>query len=179
MKYQSMSDAALTAAVRSGEDRAFDALFKRWYPQVYKFLLSLVKENALAEDLAQGVFMKVWLFRERLDPSKSLKNYLFVLSRNAALDVFKSKRHLLMTDTAVPPEKTAPEKTEHKAEYGETNREILQLVDSMPAQRRQIFRMSRYQQLSSEEIAQKTGLSVRTVEKHIQLALQDLRKSLN
>ena len=179
MKYQSMSDAALIAAVRSGEDRAFDALFKRWYPQVYKFLLSLVKENALAEDLAQGVFMKVWLFRERLDPSKSLKNYLFVLSRNAALDVFKSKRHLLMTDTAVPPEKTAPEKTEHKAEYGETNREILHLVDNMPAQRRQIFRMSRYQQLSSEEIAQKTGLSVRTVEKHIQLALQDLRKSLN
>ena len=178
-KYRRMQDGELIAAVKGGDDHAFDALFLRWYPQVEKFLFSLVHNLALAEDLAQSVFMKLWICRDRLDPAKSLKNYLFVLARNSALDVFKSKRHIVMADTATPPEKAAPDSAEHKAEYREANSRILRLVDDMPPQRRQIFRMSRYQQLSSEEIAEKLGISVRTVEKHIQLALQDLRKSLN
>ena len=49
----------------------------------------------------------------------------------------------------------------------------------MPPQRRQVFKMSRFQQRSSDEIARELGLSVRTVEKHIQLALQDIRKYLS
>jgi len=178
-KYQALSDGELTAAVRGGDDRAYDAIFLRWYPQVQRFLLTLVKENALAEDLAQSVFMKLWLFRERLNPAQSLKNYLMVLARNAALDFFRSKYHSLQTDLPTPPEHAAPERTEQKAELTETNVRIRQVVEDMPAQRREIFKMSRVEQLSNEEIALRMGLSVRTVEKHIQLALKDLRNFLN
>lgn len=177
--YRMMSDAELTAAVRSGDGRAFDALFLRWYPQVCRFLHTLVKENALAEDLAQGVFMKLWLNRDRLDPSKSLKNYLLVLSRNSALDVFKSKRNLIMANMDTPSEKPSPDRTEHLAEFAETQSRLLQAIQQMPPQRRSVFVMSRFQHLSSEEIAGNLGLSVRTVEKHLQLALDNIRKFLN
>ena len=54
-KYKALSDSELIAAVKAGDERAFDALFLRWYPQVRKFLLILVKNKALAEDLAQTV----------------------------------------------------------------------------------------------------------------------------
>lgn len=178
-KYLVLSDSELTAAVRDGDDRAFDALFLRWYPQVRRFLLTLVKETSLSEDLAQGVFMKLWLFRSRLDPSQSLKNYLMVLARNAALDFFRSKCHTLKADVATPPEETAPERTEQKAEFTEINIRIRQAVKEMPAQRQEVFLLSRVQHLSNEEIAHKLGISVRTVEKHIQLALKDLRIFLN
>lgn len=179
-KYRKMSDNDLIAAVRDGDDRAFNALFLRWYPQVERFLLSLVKDAPLAQDLAQGVFMKVWLYRERLDPSLSLKNYLIVLARNAALDVFKSKRHLMRTaDTDTPPRRPAPDRTEFRAEFNEAHSRINDIIDKMPPQRRLIFQMSRYEQRSHEEIATQLGISVRTVEKHIQLALQELRKHLN
>ncbi len=178
-KYLVLSDSELTAAIRDGDDRAFDALFLRWYPQVHRFLLTLVKETSLSEDLAQGVFMKLWLFRSRLNPSQSLKNYLMVLARNAALDFFRSKYHTLEADVATPPEETAPERTEQKAEFTEINIRIRQAVKEMPAQRQEVFLMSRVQHLSNEEIAHKLGLSVRTVEKHIQLALKDLRIFLN
>lgn len=177
--YWKMSDSELTAAVRGGDSRAFDALFLRWHPQVLQFLLSLVKEQVLAEDLTQGVFMKLWLHRDRLNPAQSLRNYLFVLARNAALDVFKSKRYLLTESVTVLPEASASERTESQAEFTETSALIRRLVESMPSQRQQVFLMSRYEQLSHEEIAQRLGLSVRTVEKHIQLALQDLRKQLS
>ena len=72
--YREMTDSELVAAVRDGDGRAFDALFLRWYPQVYRFLRVLLKEDAVAEDLAQSVFVRVWLHRKRLDPAKSLKN---------------------------------------------------------------------------------------------------------
>lgn len=178
-KYQAMSDGELTAAVRGGDDHAYDAVFLRWYPQVRRFLFTLVKKEALADDLAQSVFMKLWLFRSRLNPAQSLKNYLMVLSRNAAMDFFRSKYHTLQADLPTPPERVAPERTEQKAEYTETSTRIRQAVEEMPAQRREVFKMSRFEQLSSEEIAARLGLSVRTVEKHIQLALKDLRGFLS
>ena len=174
-----MTDSELVAAVRSGNTRAFNAVFLRWYPQVQKFLLSLVKEETLAEDLAQSVFMKVWLNRERLDPGKSLKNYLLVLSRNSALDVFKSKRNLVMEDLATPPEKPSSDRTDQMVEFAEARSRIMHAVEQMPAQRRTVFVMSRFQHLSSEEIAEILGLSVRTVEKHLQLALNNLRNYLS
>lgn len=175
-----MSDSELVAAVKRGDANAFDAIFRRWYPQVRKFLVTLVKEEALADDLAQSVFMKVWVYRDRLDPAKSLRNYLLVLSRNGAMDVFKSKGHLMKTDLAAPPVgRPALDRAEHHAEYMEAQARILRIVEQMPPQRQEVFKMSRFQQLSSEEIAASMGLSVRTVEKHIQLALKDLRKYLS
>ena len=173
--YREMTDSELVAAVRSGDARAFDAIFLRWYPQVYRFLMALVKEEALAEDLSQSVFLKVWLQRELLDPSKSLKNYLLVLSRNGALDVFKSKRHLMKADIPAPVEKASSDRAEHLAEYSEAHARILRAVEQMPPQRRAVFEMSRFKQLSSKEIADAMGLSVRTVEKHLQLALTSIR----
>lgn len=174
-----MTDSELVAAVKAGDRRAFDALFLRWYPQVHRFLRVLVKEDALSEDLAQSVFVRVWLHRESLDPAKSLKNYLFVLSRNGAIDVFKSKRHLVEQSLERTPETLSPDCTDHRTELIETNLRVLQAVEKMPPQRRAVFVMNRYQQLSTEEIAAMLGISVRTVEKHLQLALENLRNFLS
>lgn len=139
-------------------------------------MLALVKDDTLAEDLSQMVFMKVWLYRDRLDETLSLKNYLIVLARNSALDVFKSKYHMVMSRSGILPEETDPGRAEHRVEFQEARLRILKVVEEMPPQRREVFKMSRFCSLSNEEIAHLMGLSVRTVEKHIQLALQQLRK---
>ena len=59
--YNNLSDSVLVAAVKEGDTNAFDALFLRWYPQVLKFIQTLVKDNAIAEDLSQTVLISVEL----------------------------------------------------------------------------------------------------------------------
>lgn len=177
--YKRMSDSELVAALKSGDMRAFDAVFMRWYPQVNKFLRSIIKEKALAEDLSQMVFMKLWLGRDQLDPSKSFKNYLFVLARNGALDVLRLKKCILMEDISVPVEVPAADNADTLAEYDEVNSRILQIMNNMPPQRSFVFNLSRFQNMSNKEISEMLGVSVRTVEKHIELALRDLRKHLS
>jgi RNA polymerase sigma-70 factor (ECF subfamily) len=63
--------------------------------------------------------------------------------------------------------------------YAETNTLIKNNIEALPPQRRTIFKMSRYDHMSNIEIAVKLNLSVRTVEKHIELALKDLRRSMS
>lgn len=67
---------------------------------------------------------------------------------------------------------------EEQYNYTELNALLMQGISKMPPQRQLIFRMSRYEHLSNREIAERLGLSVRTVDKHIELALKDLHSSL-
>ena len=69
-----------------------------------------------------------------------------------------------------------PDEVYHRSEL---NASLLSVVSSMPEKRRMIFRMSRMGHLSNEEIARRLDISVRTVEKHIELALKDIRRTLN
>ena len=84
-----------------------------------------------------------------------------------------------MDNLDTPSEKPSSDRAEDLAEFAETQSRLIQAVQQMPPQRRSVFEMSRFQHLSSEEIASSLGLSVRTVEKHIQLALDNIRKFLN
>lgn len=179
-QYHNLSDSDLVAAVKSGDTCAYDTLFLRWYPQVLKFITSLVKDYATAEDLCQVVFMKVWIYRDRLDALKSFKNYLFILARNAALDILKLRKlHLDINMNSFSESEESRALTEQCVERNEVNMRILKVTKDMPLKRRQVFHLSRIMALSNDEIAEKMGISVRTVEKHIQLALKDIRKILS
>ena len=96
------------------------------------------------------------------------------------LDVLRSKGYKLRMKTAeAPADVASSEQSFHQAEFRETYSRVLRIVSEMPPQRQQVFKMSRFQSKSAQEIADTMGLSVRTVEKHLELALKDLRQSLN
>ena len=143
----------------------------------------MTKETAVAEDIAQNIFMKVWLNREKLDAAKSIRNYLFVLAKHEIYNYFRTKSRTFTTL------KEAIAQTESKGggnlpsrnelDLAETAEQVEIIVGKMPPQRQQIFRMSRFEHMPSREIAEQLNLSVRTVDKHLELALKELRKYLN
>lgn len=173
-----MSDEKILEGIISGKVSAYEILFRKHYSRVKNFICMIVKDKDLAEDIAQDVFMKIWIGRASLSADKSLRNLLFVMARNGAVNALKSMRNRTGTATMEEAETVGGGEND-KVLFNETEMLINSGIARMPAQRRQIFVMSRYRNMSNKEIADCLNLSVRTVEKHIQLALKDLRESLD
>ena len=158
---------------------SYEQLFHRYYPMVFNFVNAMVKNPAVAEDIAQNSFMKLWLNRMSLQPALSVKNYLCVIARNEAINYLRSAQSRNV-ELAVQQDVQQQEPTaDDWLSFAETNTLLRNNIEALPPQRRTIFKMSRYEHMSNMEIAVKLNLSVRTIEKHIELALKDLRRSMS
>ena len=175
------SDSSQISAVKKGDKGAYEQLFVRYYPTLLRFIHGMLKDNHMAEDIAQNIFMKLWIHREKLDSTQSLKNYLFVLAKHEIFNIFKAKRTTMLSLLPQLNDRDIEDRgysIEEQYNYAELNELLIQNISKMPPQRQLIFRMSRCEHLSNREIAERLGLSVRSVDKHIELALKDLHNSI-
>ena len=132
----------------------------------------MLKSRSEAEDLAHDIFLKIWENRRSIGHIRSLGNYLFRMTKNAVFDRFEHKsvqvryeRHDFLSDDVAA--KIASEDLLMIVELA---------VERMPEQRQRVFRLSRYERLSHQEIARELGITTKTVEYHIRTALAELRK---
>lgn len=169
------TDEVLLVKLKRGNIRSFEAIYDRYAPMVLNFVRKMIKDQMRAEDITQNIFMRLYVSRNSLEPGLSLKNWLFVCARNESLDVLRSKWakvQEIMEDAQV----SVPEDEMIRRESAA---QLRTMVDDLPDQRAKILKMSKLDELSNREIAERLGLSVRTVEKHLELALKDLRGKLN
>ena len=104
---------------------------------------------------------------------RSVKSWIYRMSRNSALNYLRDRKRLFqITDLSIAGSDDV------EGNYAEKEKELIirMYVDSMPAQRRRVFSMSRYQGISNAKIAEKLGISKKTVENHLNLALKGIRE---
>ncbi|MBE6251763.1 MAG: RNA polymerase sigma-70 factor [Bacteroidales bacterium] len=167
----------LIEKLKKGDKDAFRQLFEHYYPLFLAFAKRMLRDDYVAEDLIQNVFMRTWVLRERLDEKRSMKNYLLVAVRNEIYYYFRSefkKKHDQLQEEAAVSSFDINSALSAK----EMEKNIAKVIAAMPERRREIFEMSRTQKLSNAEIAERLGISIRTVEKHIENALSDIRHKL-
>ena len=148
-------------------------MFHAFFGRVKAFIFGYVKSDADAEELAEEVFVGLWIGRERLDPARSLSSYLHTVARNAALNFL---RHKLVRFGSPIAEGESTVTGEEELIARETALLIEMAVEKMPAQRREIYRLSRVEGLRNEEIADLLSITKTNVESHLSLALKDIRK---
>lgn len=169
----------LLARLIRGDMAGYEVLFHRYYPTFFTFIKGMTKDSALSEDIAQNIFMKVWINRETLDAEKSIRNYLFVLAKYEVYNYFRSKSRLVVPiDSGVEVKAPQFNDTYETIALKETIDIVEDIVNRMPPRRQNIFRMSRFKHIPNKEIADELNLSVRTVEKHLELAIRELRTHL-
>lgn len=160
-----------------GDHKSFDALFMLYHPRVKNFLKGFIKDEEEACDMAQDIFFKVWTNRESISKVGSLKAYLYRMARNMVYDYYE---HSLVKESYQQKLQSSPSVYTDLIEEDLYAKELSILIDiaieQMPEQRRRIFKMSRKEGLSNEEIAQKLQINKRTVENHVTQALADLRE---
>jgi RNA polymerase sigma-70 factor (ECF subfamily) len=164
-------------ALRSGGEKAFDKLFREWYTPLVRYAYSFTDGDMdAAEDLVQEVFAKFWSQIESLELQHSVKAYLYRMVHNLALNRIRSQRtherYALYQTRQMEQEYDAPK------DDPELQKRLALALEKLPAQCRQVFSLSRFEELKYREIAEQLGISIKTVETHMGKALRTLRHEL-
>ncbi|MGF6850112.1 RNA polymerase sigma-70 factor (family 1) [Chitinophaga sp. W3I9] len=163
--------------VALGDERAFSRIVRKYSQVIYPYLLYWLKSPQLAEEVAQDVFLRLWKNRHKLPDISNFSGYVYVVSRNCVNSQFE--RGLLETaapdvaqiDLALTNPQTDLETKELATIMG-------QAIESLPPRRKEVFLLSRNEQLTYEEIAARLGISRSTVREHMVEALVFLRTYL-
>jgi RNA polymerase sigma-70 factor, ECF subfamily len=173
------SDGVLQDRIRAGDESAFDTVFRSHYAHLVRMAESVVRERAVAEELAQEVMLELWRRRETLQVEQSFRAYLLRSTRNRALNHVRHQRVVAReAATAAIDPPTAPS-AEDQMLGTELERAVRAAIDGLPERCREVFQLSRDQGLKYAEIAVALDISVKTVEKRMGQALAELREQLD
>ena len=166
----------------SNRDRKeFDRLFTKYFVKLAKYAYKYVKNVAVAQDLTQSVFLKIWELNGSWNPKGTIRAYLYVAVKNKCLNHIK---HNKVVDKRRKEKKLEEPKYQSSNQWEDERRvkvledDIQKAIKKMPDKRREIFELSRDEGLTYKEIAQIKGVTKKTVENHIGRALKSLKNEL-
>jgi RNA polymerase sigma-70 factor (family 1) len=172
------SESILVHNLSKGNLLAFNTLYRAYSGRLYRFALGYLKSEAEAEELVQEVFTRIWEKRKDLKKELSFKSFLFTISFNIIRKHFRTKAYLsdyLKNGTASEQDM----QTSQKILFDSLYQYINELVNKLPARRKEIFIKSRFEGLCIKEIAEKMKISHKTVENQLSDALKFIRTNLN
>ncbi|NWJ51024.1 MAG: RNA polymerase sigma-70 factor [Bacteroidetes bacterium] len=172
--------------IQEGNIKTFEEVFINYYPFLQKFAEGYVNNKDEASDIVQSVFLSVWERKEKLKTDTNLNNYLITLTKNQCLNFIK---HLKAKQTYLQSQSynvnelllnyyALENLNENKLILNELTAVIENAINSLPEQCKEIFRMSRFENMKYQEIADKMDISVKTVEKKMSISLGILRAAL-
>ncbi len=167
-------DSKLILAMAGGDMGALAELYKRYAPGVKRFVTGLIKDKAKAEDIVQNIFLRLMSSNPSFESVTAFRNWLFVCARNEVVSTLRSKWESQVDRVTVLPERVS-DGIQPEAMMPVLN----SVLAKMPEKRAEVFRMSKLNGLSDEDIAARMGISVRTVQKHLELAKKDVSLYLN
>lgn len=174
-----MGDKEYVECLKKDDFSAFDALFHKYSTSLYAFALSITRDSFAAEEVTQLVFLKVWEKREQINEHLSFKSFLFSVAYHETISwLRKEKSEKTRIGEFVLISGFQSNETEQAVEFRNIEGLANQLIQEMPEKRKEIFKLSREQGFSNREIAEKLGISIKTVENQMTSALKYLREKL-
>ena len=173
-----LSDKELFLNLQSDDEHAFEKLFHKYYAPLCLYVCHFLGNKEKAEEIVQELFVKIWIKRHALNIETSVENYLFRSVKNQCLNEVqhqKAKQKYVRATT-----EGLMNGTDSSSCFMEVNlrEKIKKSIEALPEKRREIFCMSREEGMKYREIADALGISVKTVEVHMGLALKQLREML-
>ena len=176
--YSKFNDQELTVLLKQGDQLAFTEIYNRYWAEMYYHAFRMLKDEESAKDVVQDTFSNLWLKSASLNTDTKLSGHLYIAVRNKVFNLIAQSKvrndYLssvaafitdVASDTSLLDEK-----------------ELLAIVEAeiknLPPKMREIFELSRKENLSHKEIAEKLGISDQTVKKQIQNALKVIKPKI-
>jgi RNA polymerase sigma-70 factor (ECF subfamily) len=181
---EKLNDHEIIISYLKGNEGAFDILVKRYMTQIYRFVYRYAQDAAVAEDITQHVFLKVWKNMKKIDQTKNFKSWLYTIAKNTALDFLKKKKSVPFSQFETPEGKNVL--TESLADtmhlpdrLAQVNQDSLIFLDSisqLSEKYQLILSMYYYEYLNFREIAEKLKEPINTIKSRHRRGLILLKK---
>lgn len=163
--------------LKRGNYEAFDAIYTIYSPRILGRLIRLLSNEAVAEELLQDLFFRVWDKREQIDVDQSFRAYLFKIAQNLVYDHFRKQS----VDERYRADfiRSYSEFYEHIEEdliFKQTEKRLMQVIDNLPPQCRQVYILFKLEGKSYAEITSIMGISKSTINNHLTKANSILKK---
>jgi len=177
---------SIVADLKLGNEEALRTLYNQYNGLLVAFAKYTIRNPLLAEDFVQDAFCSLWENRFKLNADQPIQGYLYKLVHSRCVDYLRKtnskNKYNLQTELKLKELALTQAPFEDVIVSGicaeETHTIIQKTIQALPEQTREIFQLSRYEQLKNLEIAERMGVSVKTVEYHVGKALQEFRKAL-
>lgn len=161
-----------------GDETVLKEIFDRYYLQVCGAIHRFIKDRSTVEDLAQDVFIRLWEKRAQINITSSIPAYLRRMAINEALGYLRKSKRFQEEELSQDISGGLNASAEDQYMHGELQNHVTQAIDTLPPKCRTVFQLSRFEDLTYREIAEKMGISIKTVENQMGKALKILRKQL-
>jgi RNA polymerase sigma-70 factor (ECF subfamily) len=172
------TDKELIELLQQGDQSAFDSLYRRYWRKLYLLAYQKLRSRELAEELVQDLFISLWMKRENLQIHGSVGAYLGMATRYTIIKFFEKERVQQQYQQSAALRPMYANTTEDEVFFHDLQEVIEQEISKLPEKCRQVFQLSRHENLSQKEISLRMDISEKTVENHIGKALRLLRLSL-
>lgn len=177
--FSANTDSALLSALANDEEQAFAALYHKYHPRLFYFVLNFTQSQQAAEDALQEVFVKIWADRKQLPGISNFNAWVFRVAKNHVLNGLKkmARETLILTEIAREMD-TGADDTYTLLSYKDVHAVLKAGMDELPPQQKRVMELSRDEGLKYEEIGMRLHISPLTVKKHAAQALQYLREKM-
>ena len=161
--------------IKEGNRLVYSKVFEEYHLKLYQYIYKHTQSAWYAEETVQLTFVKLWDKREQLSEQHDISTQLFRIAKSILIDLLRKEtlRHTQeLSDTFI-----SASPAEEELVYKDQLQNVLAAIEELPAQSRQVFKLSRLNDLSHKEISQQLSISPKTIEGHISRALRSLSKT--
>jgi len=183
MIIEKRSDNQLIAQVARGDIAAYEILYDRYSPSVMGLAMKITGDRALAEEVVQETFWRVWSKADLFQPQRgAFTNWFYGIARNLSVDMLRRQRAQgrpvnemeQIIEQAADPSPDVPE----AAWLNSRRQQMRAAIETLPAEQRAVIEMAYFRGMTRQEIANATGEPLGTIHTRARLALQKLRDEL-
>jgi RNA polymerase sigma-70 factor (ECF subfamily) len=173
----SIRNSLLAQRLISGDSKAYDFLMDSYYQNLCAYAQSLCHDHAMAEDIVQNVFVKIWVKRKKINPDLSIKSYLYKSVYNEFINQYRKNKPVIFLEKKYFEAIDLVSDIEPK-ELESLIKLMNAEIDNLPSKCREIFLMNKKEGLTHTEISEYLNISIKTVEGHITRAFKILTEKL-
>lgn len=165
-------------SVSQGDAQAFSTFFHIYNARLFPFVIKIVKSTAIAEEIVQETFLRAWVHRVKLAQLDEPGAWLFRIASNLALTHLRNKANEAIKHAGFSNNSSTINELTDELDKKEMSHLVEQAISQLPAKRQTVFRLSKQEGLTYQQIADQLNISTNTVKEHIVQAIKFIKEHI-